>query len=363
MSGTDPKFWKDKSVFLTGHTGFKGGWLSTWLNELGALVSGYALEPTTTPSYFELCSLSQRINSHIGDIRDVDAVIGSMRMAQPEIVFHLAAQPLVNRSYREAAATFATNVIGTANFLEAVKTTASVQAVVIITSDKCYENNDWAWGYRESDALGGHDPYSASKACAELVCNAYRRSFFQTIDRTLPIATARAGNVIGGGDWSEDRIVPDAVKAFSTGVPLLLRNPRAVRPWQHVLEPLAGYLLLAEHLYHEGGQYAGAWNFGPEDIDAVPVSTLADSMVHSWGGGASWRGSEPNCQLHESTYLKLDCSKARTLLKWRPCLRVGDAVRMAFEWYGEYYLKGSADLYETSCSQIREYQRRLTETH
>ena len=349
-------FWRGKSVFITGHTGFKGGWLSTWLNELGAVVSGYALEPVTTPSYFELCNLDRRINSYISDIRDADAVISSMRAAEPEIVFHLAAQPLVHRSYREPAATFATNVIGAANLLDAVRATASVRAVVIITSDKCYENNEWPWGYRESDPLGGHDPYSASKACAEIVCAAYRRSFFETSDRTLPIATTRAGNVIGGGDWSEDRIVPDAVRAFSSGTPLTLRNPRAVRPWQHVLEPLSGYLLLAERLYREGEKFAGAWNFGPEDRDAVPVSTLADTMVSCWGAAASWRNSGSNCQLYESTYLKLDCSKAHTLLKWRPRLRVNDAVRMAIEWYGEFYSKSGADMYEMSCAQVREYE-------
>ena len=350
------EFWRGKRVFVTGHTGFKGGWLSTWLSELGAIVSGYALKPATTPSYFDLCHLSERITSNVGDIQDARTLTGSMENARPEIVFHLAAQPLVRRSYREPAATFATNVIGTANLLDAARATPSIKAVIVITSDKCYENNELLRGYRESDALGGHDPYSASKACAELVCVAYRRSFFQTGERRLPIATTRAGNVIGGGDWSEDRIVPDAVRAFSSGAPLALRNPRAVRPWQHMLEPISGYLLLAERLYREGERFAGAWNFRPEDGDAVAVSTLADVMVRCWGASASWRSSASNCQLYENTYLKLDCGKAHMLLNWRPRLRVTDAVRMAIEWYGEFYSKSGADMYQMSCAQIREYE-------
>lgn len=353
----DWSFWRGKSVFVTGHTGFKGGWLSTWLNQLGAVVYGYGLEPATTPSYFEACKLAGRIASDIGDIRDPDAVAHAMRTARPEIVFHLAGQPLVRRSYREPSATLATNVIGTANLLDAVLATTSVKAVVVITSDKCYRNNEWPWGYRESDALGGHDPYSASKACAELVCAAYRESFFQTGDRPVPIATARAGNVIGGGDWSADRVVPDAVRAFSSGTPLALRNPRAVRPWQHVLEPLSGYLLLAERLYREGRGFAGAWNFGPQDSDAVTVATLAEEMVRRWGAGASWRALESDCRLHESVHLKLDCGKARMLLSWRPRLHIGDAVRMAIEWYGEFYSNPGADMYEASRAQIREYER------
>lgn len=356
--GPGREFWRGKRVFITGHTGFKGGWLSTWLNELGAIVCGYALKPPTKPSYFELCHLDERIVSNIGDIRDADTLTASMSRACPEIVFHLAAQPLVYRSYREPAATFAVNVVGTANLLDAVRAIPSIKAVVVVTSDKCYENNEWFWGYRESDALGGHDPYSASKACAELVCAAYRKSFFQKNDRGLPIATARAGNVIGGGDWSEDRLVPDAVRAFSNGSPLILRNLHAVRPWQHVLEPISGYLTLAQRLYSEGEKFAGAWNFGPDDSDAVPVRVLADAMVGQWGGKARWCGSEPSGGSYENVHLKLDCGKARELLNWRPYLRISDAVRMAILWYTEFYLRRRADMYELTGAQIREYECR-----
>jgi CDP-glucose 4,6-dehydratase len=352
------EFWSGRRVFVTGHTGFKGGWLSVWLNELGAVVSGYALRPSTIPSYFDLCNLSEKFGSYIGDIRDAEALAIATRNARPEIVFHLAAQPLVLRSYTEPAATFATNVIGTANLLDAARAIPSVKAIVVVTSDKCYENRKWPWGYRESDALGGRDPYSASKACAELVCAAYRRSFFQRDGRKVAIATTRAGNVIGGGDWSEDRVVPDAIRAFLAGTPLALRNPRAVRPWQHVLEPISGYLLLAERLYREGEKFAGAWNFGPEDGDAVPVSALADTMVRRWGGGASWRPADSACRQHESAQLKLDSGKAHTLLKWRPRLHVEGAVQMTVEWYREFYSRASTDMYELSRAQISEYEHR-----
>src|ERR1700733_1133702 len=245
-------FWAEKPVFITGHTGFKGGWLTTWLADMGARVFGYALAPSTKPSYFELCGISAKAQSTLADIRDEHALTGCLREAAPEIVFHLAAQPLVHQSFRDPAATIRINTLGTLNVLEAIRATPTVKAAVIITSDKCYENFEWPWGYRETDILGGHDPYSASKACAEILCSAYRRSFFENERSPMALATVRAGNVIGGGDWSSDRIVPDAIRAFVRGASLSVRNAHAVRPWQHVLDPLSGYLSVAERLYEEG---------------------------------------------------------------------------------------------------------------
>ncbi len=345
------RFWHDKKVFVTGHTGFKGGWLCTWLEALGAQVCGFALEPDTQPSFFESCRLASRIQSVIGDIRDEAFLAGKLAENQPEIVFHLAAQPLVRRSYRQPLETFTTNIIGTAHLLEAVRQTPSVRAVVVITSDKCYENQGWFRGYQETDPLGGRDPYSASKGCTELVAAAYQHSYFRKSDTT--IATARAGNVIGGGDWAQDRLVPDAIQSFSRNEPLAVRNPGAVRPWQHVLEPLAGYIMLAEKVFSEREAWAGGWNFGPDDSDAVPVSTLASRLAESWGKGASWIQTEDVGAAHEEAYLTLDSSKARQCLGWHPVLSLAEAVRWTVSWYQRAQNLSPEGLYTLTHEQIR----------
>ena len=355
----DRGFWNKKKVFLTGHTGFKGGWLATWLVEMGAQVAGYALKPDTEPSFFALSGLDERMHSIIGDVREKENVRRAMQAHQPEIVFHLAAQSLVRRSYREPVDTIATNVMGTVHILEAVRRTQSVRAAVIVTSDKCYENRDQLQGYREDEPMGGHDPYSSSKGCAELVTAAYRRSFLESADPRVGVATVRAGNVIGGGDWAEDRLVPDAIRALQHGKSLVVRNPGAVRPWQHVLEPLAGYLMLAERLSHESGKWAGAWNFGPRDEDAVAVSALAEQIIRLWGEGA-WQAAPEHDAPHEARYLKLDCSKARKLLGWRPRLTLEEAVDMTVAWY-RLALSSRLDqgMHEMTGEQIRSYEARM----
>jgi CDP-glucose 4,6-dehydratase len=349
-------FWDGRRSFVTGHTGFKGGWLATWLVEMGAQVSGYSLPPDTEGCYFTLCNLEKRLDSQFGDVLSAERLSAAMHRARPEIVFHLAAQPLVRRSYRRPAETFATNVMGTVNLLEAVRNTPSVRAVVVITSDKCYENHGSIWGYREHDPMGGHDPYSASKGCAELVTAAYQRSFFRSGDLRLSAASVRAGNVFGGGDTAEDRLVPDAVRALHSGEPLIVRNPRSVRPWQHVVEPLAGYLALAERMYTDGNQWAGAWNFGPSDDSAVPVSALADLLVKHWGDGC-WRPAEDANAPHEARYLKLDCSKARTLLGWKPVLTLNKAVDLTMRWYRQSWSNPGADMFDYSRQQILDYEQ------
>lgn len=350
-------FWEGKKVFLTGHTGFKGGWCATWLLEMRAEVTGYALKADTEPSYFTLCGLGERMQSVFGDIRELDGLRRALHKARPGIVIHLAAQPLVRRSYREPIETFATNVMGTVHVLEAVRRTPSVRAVVIVTSDKCYENREWLWGYREDEPMGGRDPYSASKGCAELVTSAYRWSFFGATGQSPAVATVRAGNVIGGGDWGEDRLVADAARAIQRGRPLLVRNPKSVRPWQHVLEPLAGYLALAERLYTEGDKWAGAWNFGPRDEDAVTVADLATMIMRLWGEG-EWEEVSEQEAPREGRYLKLDCSKARQILGWRPRLTLEEAVRMTIAWYRRARAaEPGREMYDLTCEQIREYER------
>lgn len=327
----DLEFWKGKTVFLTGHTGFKGGWLSLWLRRLGANVIGYSLLPPTQVNLFDCAAVADGMNSIIGDVRDGSQLSRAVADCRPDIVFHLAAQPLVRDSYRLPVDTYTTNVIGTVNLLEAVRICPSVKAVVIVTTDKCYENREWVWGYRENEALGGFDPYSSSKACAELVTSAYRRSFFSD-GSGVALASARAGNVIGGGDWSSDRLVPDCILALQAGKLVPIRNPRAIRPWQHVLEPLSGYLSLARRLYEEGAAFADAWNFGPSDEDARSVEWVVQRICALWGDGARYeidKGTHP----HEATYLKLDCSKARTCLGWRPRLNLETALSWSVEWY------------------------------
>lgn len=319
-----------RRVFLTGHTGFKGGWLALCLARLGATVRGYGLDPATKPSLFQAASVASLIEDLRGDIRDADRLDRAVREFAPEVVFHLAAQPLVRRSYADPVGTYATNVMGTANLLESLRTLPSVRATVVVTTDKCYLNREWRWGYRETDALGGYDPYSSSKACCEILCASYRSSFFSQ-DRML-LATARAGNVIGGGDWSEDRLIPDLIRGFVAGEPVAIRRPSSVRPWQHVLEPIAGYLLLAEKLLAGEETFADAWNFGPYDEDAWPVEHIATAMARRWGGGATWF-RDGNETVHEAGLLKLDSSKARAELGWRPRLRLRTSLEWLVDWY------------------------------
>jgi CDP-glucose 4,6-dehydratase len=349
------EFWRGRSVFLTGHTGFKGGWLATWLLKLGARVTGYGLAPHTTPSFFARCGLGDRCTSHLADVRDEGALQAALAGARPSVVFHLAAQPIVRLSYQRPVETIATNVLGTVHLLESIRRTPSVEAVVVVTSDKCYENRERPEGYRETDPLGGHDPYSASKASAEIIVGAYRRSFFAA--GSPRVATVRAGNVIGGGDWSPDRIVPDAMRALAADTPIQVRNPAAVRPWQHVLEPLRGYLMLAERLV-EDASFGEAWNFGPRDEDAVPVATLVGLLVDRWGN-ARWHAAPEANAPHEAGLLRLDWSKARTRLGWQPILRLCEGVELAVAWYRAAYSQEPASrLYDRALEQIAQYEAR-----
>ncbi len=346
-----PKFWAGKKVFVTGHTGFKGSWLALWLTALGARVSGYALKPPSIPSLWALVEARSGIASTIADIRDLDALSKAIGAFQPEIVFHLAAQSLVRPSYDDPVGTYATNVMGTLHLLEAVRRAGGVRAVVNVTSDKCYENLETGQACRESDPMGGRDPYSSSKGCAELVTSAYRASFFSKPDGPA-LASARAGNVIGGGDWAQDRIVPDIVRAAVAGKAVQVRNPRAVRPWQHVLEPLAGYLQLAEHLHATPALFAEGWNFGPDEKDVVPVETVVSTITRLWGSPASWaadKGAHP----HEAHFLKLDSSKARSRLGWSPHLGLQTALEWTVGWY-KTQAQG-ADARQLTLAQIERY--------
>ena len=349
--------WQGRRVFLTGHTGFKGGWLALWLASWGAEVRGYGLHPCTTPNLFEAARVGLCLDDVRGDVRDGAELTKAMREFAPEVVFHLAAQPLVRASYADPLGTYETNVMGTAHVLESVRATESVQAVITVTTDKCYENREWQWGYRESDPLGGYDPYSSSKACAEMVSAAYRQSFFTagvTRGRSVALATARAGNVIGGGDWSEDRLVPDLVKGFLAGVPVAIRRPDSIRPWQHVLEPLDGYLRLAERMLGgEGSGFANAYNFGPSDEDARPVQWVANRMASAWGPGASLV-MDGTPQVHEAGYLKLDASRARADLGWLPKLRLGAAIDWSLLWYKAH--AAGEDMQKLTLQQIQEYE-------
>lgn len=352
----NPDFWRGKRVFITGHTGFKGGWLVLWLQELGAQVTGFSLPPSSQPNLFTLADVANGMHSVIGDVRDLAFLIRALSIAQPDIVFHLAAQALVRPSYADPVGTYATNVMGTVHLLEAVRQTSSVKAVVNVTTDKCYDNREWDWGYRENEAMGGFDPYSSSKGASELVSAAYRNSFFPAhgyVQHGVALATARAGNVIGGGDWAQDRLIPDIVNAYRLGQTVKLRSPGAIRPWQHVLEPLRGYLMLAQSLVEEGPKFAEAWNFGPFDKDTQTVGHIAKAMALMWGGNARWEtdaGDHP----HEAHHLKLDISKARNQLKWEPKLPLQDALRLVVEWYKCH--SSGADMRATTISQIRTYQ-------
>ncbi len=349
--------WKSRRVFLTGHTGFKGSWLALWLQQFGSEVLGYSLEPPSQPSLFEVAEVARGMQSMHGNICDLLALKSRMAGFQPEVVFHLAAQSLVHKSYEEPIETYATNVMGTVNVLEAVRSTPSVRAVVVVTSDKCYENNERVWGYRETDPMGGYDPYSNSKGCAELVASAYRRSYFHPdahAKHGVAVASARAGNVIGGGDWARDRLIPDFVRSIEARRPLQIRRPGAVRPWQHVLDPLSGYLSLAERLLQPGGAgYASGWNFGPDDDAAIPVSSVVDKFSDSWGGAPyEITGGE---QPHEAQFLKLDCSKARAQLQWSSRLDVDAAISWTADWY-KAKLKGSVDMRKLTVDQIKRFR-------
>ena len=347
------EFWNGKKILITGHTGFKGSWLAFWLEMLGAEVCGYALAPESQPNLFDNLALENEIKSIISDIRDLSAFEMVLKDFQPEIVFHLAAQSLVRKSYRAPVETYETNVIGTINVLEAARSVGAVKAVVIVTTDKVYENKEWHWAYRETERLGGFDPYSNSKACAELAVSAYRNSFFAESD--CLIATARAGNVIGGGDWSEDRLLPDIFRSLIFGGKLLIRNPASIRPWQHTLEPLAGYLKLAEKLYAGEKQFADAWNFGPSDEDSKPVGWILEEIKRLWKAPVNWE-IEGAKQPHEARLLKLDSTKAKNELNWSPKLNLDEAVELTAEWYRGF--KDKQDLIKLMTSQINFYQNK-----
>lgn len=351
----NPAFWHGKKVLITGHTGFKGSWLTTWLQVLGADVIGYSLPASTIPCLFDLAQVGDRMISIVGDIRDLNHLVQVMTTYQPDIVIHMAAQALVRESYKNPVDTYAVNVMGTVNMLEATRQIKSIKAIVNVTSDKCYDNQEWVWGYRESEAIGGYDPYSSSKGCAELVTAAYRNSFFNVADygdHGVGIATARAGNVIGGGDWASDRLIPDILRAWQSGQKVVIRYPQAIRPWQHVLEPLSGYLTLAEHLYGDGVTYSGAWNFGPNESDTQTVGWIVEQMANLWGAEADWT-KENVLQPHEAHYLKLDCSKARSQLKWQPRLDVKTALDWVISWTKA--LHTGADMRNITIDQIEQF--------
>lgn len=348
-------FWENKKVFLTGHTGFKGSWLTLMLKHLGAQVYGYAIDIPTEPSLYKLCKLENKIDSTIGDIRQLEKLSSSLRNSSPEIVIHMAAQPLVRLSYDSPVYTYETNVMGTVNLLEAIRSVKTVKAVVIVTTDKCYENKEWPWSYRENEPVGGFDPYSNSKGCAELVTNAYRSSFFNNNHyktHGVAIATARAGNVIGGGDWAKDRLIPDFIKAIQKNQTIVIRNPKAIRPWQHVLEPLSGYLVLAEALFKKGVEFAEPWNFGPNDEDAKPVEWIVKRLCEIWGNNSKFE-IDHNPQPHEANYLKLDCSKAKTYLNWHPRWSLNVALDSIIEFTHSYINK--EDLEKVCIKQIERY--------
>ncbi len=351
MQPTNPDFWQGRRVLLTGHTGFKGSWLSLWLQAMGATLRGLSLAPPTEPALFDVARVAEGMDHRIGDIRDFALVQAQMNEFRPEVVIHMAAQPLVRLSYQQPVETYATNVMGTLHVLEAARHVGSVKAIVNITTDKCYDNREWVWGYREDEPMGGHDPYSSSKGCAELVSSAYRKSFLK--DAGIAIATARAGNVIGGGDWALDRLVPDVLRALQKREPVLIRNPHATRPWQHVLEPLSGYLLLAERLYEHGQAHAEGWNFGPRDEEAQPVQWIVEHLCASWGHDATW-SLQPGNHPHEAGSLKLDISKARQRLHWAPRWSLGTALTHITEWH-QAWLTGQ-DMRALCLQQIHHYR-------
>jgi CDP-glucose 4,6-dehydratase len=355
----NPAFWQNKTVFLTGHTGFKGSWLSLWLTQLGARVVGYSNEVPTTPSLFHLTDMERDLHSIYGDIRDLNCLQRAMLEAQPDIVIHMAAQPLVRRSYQQPVETFATNVMGTVHVLEAVRHCPNIRVLLNVTTDKCYENQEQGRDYQEEDPMGGFDPYSSSKGCAELVTAAYRRSYFQE-ENGLCVASARAGNVIGGGDWAEDRLIPDIMKAFLAQKPVSIRNPQAIRPWQHVLEPLGGYLLLVESLWLNGQGFAEGWNFGPNPADIKPVGWVVETLAQYWGDAAQWSLVESAIQPHEATLLSLNCQKAAKRLRWQPRLTLDETLNWVVSWY-KAYQQGRL-MRELCLGQIERYQQLMKST-
>lgn len=352
----DKTFWQGKKVLITGHTGFKGSWLSLWLQSMGAHVVGYALQPPTTPSLFETACVAKGMVSVTGDVRDFDHLRSVIAEYAPQIIIHMAAQPLVRYSYSNPIETYATNVMGTVHLLEAVRQVGGVKVVINVTSDKCYENQEWLWGYREFEPMGGHDPYSNSKGCSELVTSAFRKSYFNSTDfhsHGVALASVRAGNVIGGGDWAEDRLIPDIIRAIVQDRPVMIRNPHAIRPWQHVLEPLSGYLVLAQKLWEQGRNHAEAWNFGPMEDDAKPVAWIVERLAEIWGDGASWDIDQAE-HPHEAHYLKLDCAKAKTRLGWHPRWNLEQTLQHIIAWYKAY--QGKADMREFTLRQIEFYE-------
>lgn len=353
----NPAFWSGRRVFITGHTGFKGGWLSHWLQHLGAEVTGYSLAPGSQPNLFDSAKVASGMNSLVGDIRDQSGVAEAMAACDPEVLIHMAAQPLVRQSFKDPVETYSTNVMGTVNVLEGARHIPALKAVVIVTSDKCYENLGQRTAFREDDPMGGFDPYSSSKGCTELVTSAYRRSFFEGPENRAAIATARAGNVIGGGDWSVDRLVPDLVRAIEQQRPLQIRNPLAIRPWQHVLEPLNGYLALAERLFESGDRFGGGWNFGPDNTGSRTVQYVVEEMTRLWGKGPGWE-QDVNNHPHEAHHLALDCSKAGNELGWRPRLALRQTLEKTVDWYKAYFRRD--DMREFTLHQISEFQESAT---
>jgi CDP-glucose 4,6-dehydratase len=350
----DPKFWLGRRVFLTGHTGFKGGWLSIWLNHLGSSVKGYALPPPTSPSLFDVARVDKMVDSQIGDIRDQELLYESMVKFNPDILFHMAAQPLVRHSYDEPVETYEVNVIGTAKVLEVARSCSNLKAVINITTDKCYENEGFDKIYKETDPMGGYDPYSSSKGCAELVTSAYRRSFLK--EQNIGLASVRAGNVIGGGDWASDRLIPDILRSFDVNEPVIVRNPNAIRPWQHVLEPLSGYLILAQKLYDNCDEYSEGWNFGPDEKDVQPVNWVLDKMISNWSN-SSW-STDNNINPYEASYLKLDISKAREKLGWRPTWGLDSALGRIIDWHKAW--KNKEDMQLLCLKEIEEYMKDMS---
>jgi CDP-glucose 4,6-dehydratase len=348
-------FYRGKKVFITGHTGFKGSWLSILLNWLGAEVYGYALKPPTIPSLYEMANIDQLVTSTIGDVRDYNLLLKTLKEIQPEVIIHMAAQSLVKESYRNPRETYEVNVMGTVNLLQAARQISSVKAILNVTTDKCYENKEWHWGYRENEPMGGYDPYSNSKGCSELVTSSFRNSFFNTKEykkHGVALASARAGNVIGGGDWADDRLIPDFIRSILKSEKIKIRSPHATRPWQHALEPLTGYLMLAEKLYNDGTEFAEAWNFGPYEEDARPVEWIVQHLCILWGNGAAYE-IDNTPQPHEANYLKLDCSKAKSVLGWVPRWNIEKTLTSIVNWNKDYI--NNNDVRQVCISQIEEY--------
>lgn len=354
------EFWKDKKVFITGHTGFKGCWLSLWLKNLGSEVTGYSLNNNPDNlSFFKGANIEKNMNSIIGDIRDLKLLKQAVKNANPDIIIHMAAQALVRDSYDDPVMTYTTNVMGTVNIFEAAKECNNLKSIINVTSDKCYENKEREEGYTEDEPMGGYDPYSSSKGCAELIASAYRRSFFKPDFCKISMASVRAGNVVGGGDWSKDRLIPDAIKSFYKNQPVIIRNPNSTRPWQFVLEPLRGYLMLAEKLYFGQYQYSSGWNFGPNNSEVKNVEWIIENLSTKWGGNANWKHQEEALKiLHEANYLKLDITKSKDILNWHPVLNINDTLDLIVEWYKSF--ENNDDIYTTSINQIIKYQNLLS---